>query len=255
MAESDLKTKSYPPIVSFSTVTGFIESLKSTTVPPVIDGSLLTKMSGSVRSSLMSALRFLQMIDRQGITQPRLHELVEYYGTTDWKETLSENFSPAYSEIVEDVDLGKGTANQLYTAFRTKGNVDGQMLEKAVRFYLAFVTETGGTYSPHFKTRSIRTTTKRKPKAKARKQKDQHEEEEDGSPDAGLFGNFDEAIWARFQIPIPDKGDAIIILPKSVNADDWEMVSAMLDAYVKRLTKQNGQTSQQKAEGSDDSTI
>ena len=48
---------------------------------------------------------------------------------------------------------------------------------------------------------------------------------------------FDETTSARFQIPIPDKGDALIILPLAIDVDDWTMVKAMLEAYVNRLMK------------------
>jgi hypothetical protein len=230
------KTKRYPPIPSFQTVTGFIETLNSTTVPPVIDSSLLPKMSGTNRSWLMSGMRYLGLIDASGVVQKKLRNLVTAWGTPKWKDSLQEELLPAYQEVTNDLDLDSGTQAQLYEAFRTRGNVDGQMLEKAVRFYLALLTECGLAYSPHFKSRTIRKPgTKKRTKKKNSRQ--QHRNGDDDDPDDPL-GDFDEEIWARFQIPIPGKGDAIIALPREIDANDWQMVSMMLDAYIQRLTKE-----------------
>jgi hypothetical protein len=40
-----------------------------------------------------------------------------------------------------------------------------------------------------------------------------------------------------FRIPIPEKADAIIELPRDLDADDWEMLSQMLQTYVERWKK------------------
>lgn len=252
MAKTDEKTKSYPPVIPVSTLTGFTETLKNTTVPPVIDASLLTKMSGSTRSALMSGMRFLGLVNSAGVVDTKLHQLVRAYGTTGWKEAVIELLLPAFDEIIEGINLDHGTANQLVEAFRTKGNVDGQMLEKAVRFYLTLMTEAGVTYSPHFKSRTIRKPGPKRPKKpKGRAgdgDGDGDDEEQDLDEDRGRRRNhggggggdsiqFDAQASERFVIPIPGKGNTTIVLPKSIDADDWEMVKIMLDAYVGRLVK------------------
>lgn len=38
----------------------------------------------------------------------------------------------------------------------------------------------------------------------------------------------------RFEIPLPGKPSAVVIVPKDLNADDWEMLTAMMAIYVKR---------------------
>lgn len=38
----------------------------------------------------------------------------------------------------------------------------------------------------------------------------------------------------KFSIPIPDKDDAIIILPETMDAEDWDMVLGYIKRYVKR---------------------
>lgn len=41
----------------------------------------------------------------------------------------------------------------------------------------------------------------------------------------------------RFSIPIPDKVDAVIVLPDDLDSDDWEMVKTFLNTYVQRWKK------------------
>lgn len=240
MAKNDKESRPYPPVLALSTLTNLFETLKSTTVPPVIDNSLLMKMSGSARSALMSAMRWIGLIDSSGRVTEKLRTIVKAYGTSDWKETLGNEFLGPYGAIVLDLDLDTGTQSQLYEAFRTKGNVDGQMLDKAVRFYLSVLTEAGLTYSPFFKTKRVSGPGgRKKPNKRAPTQAQNTREFEDPGTGNDPFGNLDDEVdWAKFQIPIPLKGVAHIALPIDIDVDDWEMVSMMLDAYVRRLTKQ-----------------
>lgn len=43
----------------------------------------------------------------------------------------------------------------------------------------------------------------------------------------------------EFSIPIPGKASAKIIFPKGLEAEDWDMLKVMLDAYIKRLRKES----------------
>ena len=44
----------------------------------------------------------------------------------------------------------------------------------------------------------------------------------------------------QFSIPIPGKSSASISVPKGLDADDWEMLEAMIKQYIARLRKQSG---------------
>lgn len=232
MAEEQKTPKKAAPYIPFKTFTSFVERLHNTAVPPIIDGSVLSTMSGSMRSQLMSALRFMNLIDGRGTVSEELNTLVNSYKTDNWKKSLTDLIFEAYLSVVENVDLDKGTAQQLNEAFRLKGNVDGQMLEKAVRFYLAALSECGITVSPHFTAKRARKYAPRKKKAK--KNDDHGSGPESPMPDDYI--GFDDSNMARFRIPIPGKQDGIILLPNDINHRDWIMVKTMLDAYVDHLT-------------------
>lgn len=234
MAKKTEKPVKTVPYIPFKTFVNFIDGLKSTTVPTQIDSSLMSSMSGSMRSWLMTALRFLDLVDSNGVVQPKLHNLISAYKSEGWQDTLKDVISDAYVDVVGDVDLDSGTSAQLYEAFRKRGNVDGQLLEKAVRFYLAAVKEAGMTVSPHFATRPRRKKVVRRKKKASQKQGGKHSNEADDENEDEI--DHDPATTARFEIPIPDKDSAIIVLPRDIEDQDWDMVKAMLDAYVKRLT-------------------
>ena len=50
--------------------------------------------------------------------------------------------------------------------------------------------------------------------------------------------DFDEIKFERFTIPIPGKESATITVPKDLTAEDWDMLTIMLGAYIKRLQAQ-----------------
>lgn len=47
----------------------------------------------------------------------------------------------------------------------------------------------------------------------------------------------DESEVEKFSIPLPGKPSATVIVPKGLDADDWEMLKAMMETYVKRWKK------------------
>jgi hypothetical protein len=167
MAKQKSKEEGSRPIaayIPFKTFGAFIDKLHGTAVPPNIDSSVLRHMSGSMRSQLMSALRFLGLIDANGNTTESLRALVKAYKTDKWRDVLQHILYEAYDEVVGNVDLDTGTGANLDEAFRSRGSVDGQMLDKAVRFYLAALREVGQAFSPHFASRKVKKAAARKPK-------------------------------------------------------------------------------------------
>ncbi len=226
--ESGIKT--IVPYIPFKTLKGLIERLHNTVVPPAIDSSVLHSMSGSMRSQLMSALRFLGLTNGDGVVTDKLKGLVKAYKTETWAQTLSDVIFEAYPAVIGDVDLDTGTDAQLDNAFRKRGNVDGQMLDKATRFFLAALTEAGVAYSPHFGARKApqRSTSSRKAAVKKK------------SPSKGEVAETDEGVdeeadtpadMEKFRFPIRGKGHGLIVFPSEMDKGDWAIVRKMLDAY------------------------
>lgn len=176
----------------------------------------------------------MNLIGNDNTVKDGLRTLINAYNTDTWSLELQEVIEASYAGIVSDVHIDTGTVSQLEIAFKTKGGADGQVLEKAIRFYLAALDACGIKYSPHFKAKKPRKPIVRKKKATSEDKADVNDSTDalDDLPNDGIG-------VAKFRIPIPDKQDCIIVLPNDLDQHDWDMVKIMLDAYVSRLTKTN----------------
>lgn len=234
MAENNKKSIISISYVPLKTFISFIDKLHSTAIPPIIDSSLLDTMSGSMKGQLLSSLRFLNLVDSNNTVNEPLKDLVKHYKTDSWCASLEAVIFDAYQNIIDNVDLDTGTAQQLYDAFRKAGNVDGQMLDKAVRFFLSSLDACEYKYSPFFKAKKIRKVGPRKArKIKKKNQTDYDDLDDDLEEEEENSG----AKRVKINIGIPGKKSVSVRLPVDMDEDDWEMVKTMLEAYVRRLTK------------------
>ncbi|HEX3897401.1 MAG TPA: hypothetical protein VHW73_14475, partial [Rudaea sp.] len=119
-----------------------------------------------------------------------------------WKENLEFVVMEGYSEVIGNVDLDAGTSANLDDAFRSRGSVDGQMLDKAVRFYLAALREIGITFSPHFGTRKVRKVARKAKTATqtedAKKNNDKPDEQDKNKHDHVRVNHWHELLLQKF---------------------------------------------------------
>jgi hypothetical protein len=200
--------------------------MKETAVPERVDGSILKNYGGSTAAQLTSALRFLGFIEENGNTTTLLSGLVNAYRTDHWAGEFAEVMKAAYAPIIKELKLETATPSLLNERFRACG-ADGEVLEKCVRFFESGMIEGGVKLSPHILNKP-RAKPDRKPKPKRMKSEDNDSDDngEDIRPPA--------AGTKRFSFPIPDKPDATLMLPTDLATEDWEMIDAMIRAYIKR---------------------
>jgi hypothetical protein len=229
MAEQATKDRGIsPPYVPFDTLKGFIETLSKTAVPPRVDRSIMPTLSGGAQNQLISALKFLKLIGSSGEVSEPLRSLVKTFGTDQWRTELSDVISAAYGDITNGLDLDTASSKQLVDHFRDRGKVDGQMLDKSVRFYIKALKESEVTYSPHFNTRQSNSA-RRSPTPRATKAKTQAPATQHGDATSTKINNHDPhtfvmALLAKF----PDFD------PKW----DAEQQKAWFDAYGRLLAMQ-----------------
>jgi Family of unknown function (DUF5343) len=230
-----------PPYIPLMTLENFAGKLKAAVVPPVIDSSLTQSMSGGMAGALMSALKFLGLVDAAGKTQASLKKLVAAHGTDTWKTTQAELLLPAYKEIIGDLDLTTTTPAMLEECFRKKTKATGQVLEKAIRFYLAILTAADSPISPLLKTRKPRgAPSQRRPTrtTSARKQPSENYDSED------IEDNEDEENVGikplKLRLPVPGKQQEILfIVPGDLTLEDWTFLHPIFSQYVDRMLKEN----------------
>lgn len=192
-----------------------------------------------MKGQLLSSLRFMNLVDINNTVNESLKNLIKAYKTDAWEVALKGVFAESYHEITDKINLHTGTAQQLNDSFKKLGNIDGQMLDKAIRFYLTGLESSGTKYSPFFKAKKARKTGPRKAKkGKKKPRNDNGDDFDDDDLDEEEKGS--SAKREKIEISIPGKKGFSVRLPADLDKEDWEMVKSMLETYVKRLTNVGG---------------
>ena len=229
MAKNETDRKPLPPYIPFKTLLGFVQKLKDTIVPPRVDSTMLRSYSGSVARQLVAAMKWLQLLDDNGHTNEKLRQIVAAYGTDTWSDVFGDAIFDAYREMLGDLDLDHATTGMLADKFRAVG-ADGQVLQKCMTFFLAALRNAGVKVSPLLSEKAPR---QRRVEKKTRPDKGG----ENADELAASAGAPPPSGMVKFSFPIPDKSSATIILPADVSAEDWDMVSSMVGAYIARSKK------------------
>jgi hypothetical protein len=145
-----------PPYLSFTTFQAAISGLRAHGLPDKLDRSAWTSRSGAEQGQIVSGLKFLGLIDKDGITQQALRDLVSKPpGSPDEKAFMSELIRSRYSEIFDSLDVKSATPKQLEDAIANYGPT-GATKGRAVRFFIKAAGFSEIPLSPRL-TRGLRT--------------------------------------------------------------------------------------------------
>jgi Family of unknown function (DUF5343) len=193
-----------PPYISFQSLKTFLASMKEHGVPSRIDRSVLTNFSGAVGKQIITALRFLELINADNVPEGRLHDLVAVYGTDTWKPELARIIRDAYRPIFA-IDLENATPALFNEHFKKTYNGADAVVRKCMTFFLNAVREAevpisnrilSGTKprSGPAKRRTPKSAVKKARKAGKRQDPGSAEDEPISKvPSQVLFENFDTA--------------------------------------------------------------
>lgn len=155
-----------PPYVSFKTLKTFVASVKEHGVPGRIDRTILPNFSGAVAGQLITALRFLHLINADGEPTQSLKTIVDAYDTADWKGELGGVLQKAYRPLFS-LDLTTASPSQFNEQFAKSFSAEGDTMRKCVTFFLNAADEAGISISPYIsKARKPRGTNGRKKTSK-----------------------------------------------------------------------------------------
>jgi hypothetical protein len=156
-----------PPYVAYPTFKTMIAGFGEHVIPNRIDRSVLGNFSGIVGSQLLTALRFLDLIDDERHPRPSLEALVADANTDAWPVALSKILRQAYEPIF-DLDLKSASPSQFTERFRQAYPVEGTTLRKCLTFFLAAVADSQIAVSPYImKNKKPRSAPARKRPARA----------------------------------------------------------------------------------------
>lgn len=147
--------KHLPPYISYRTFENFIGRLQQQ-VPARIDRSYWGEtLSGSTGTQLMSALRFLNLVDGNGKPTDEL-KLVASARGTDRPKALHEITYEAYSFVLQSsLDLQNATYAQLEEVFHDNFQLTPDVGRKCIKFFISLASSAGTSLSP-FVTKKVR---------------------------------------------------------------------------------------------------
>jgi hypothetical protein len=151
---SERSKKRSPPYVSYRSFLTMIEEL-SRGLPSRIDRSYWgEKFSGSTGTQLMSAFRFLNLIDPNGVPTTQLRDLVGARGATKG-EVLKKISSESFTFLASaDFDSKNATYAQLEEVFNDVYQVDRDVCRKCIKFFTELANDAGIPLSPFITKRS-----------------------------------------------------------------------------------------------------
>jgi hypothetical protein len=125
-----------PPCISYKTFSSFLGNLQPY-VPTRIDLSYLGAMySVPTGTKLMSAMRFLNLIDANSRATTELKVLVSATGAhrAAWLRHVAEE---AYPFVSKGLDVRKATYAELQNAFLSNYQLEDAVCRKCIKFFIA----------------------------------------------------------------------------------------------------------------------
>jgi hypothetical protein len=158
----ETKGKATPPYLPYKTLISSLENLGQG-VPPKIDRSIWKNQPGSVQSQILSAYKFLGLIDDLTNPTPTLKKLVEHRASP--ASVLKPLVEERFSDVLKH-DLATMTTAMLNSEFETVYGVEGDVKKKATRFFLQAAKANGMTLSKFLLDQTRASSGPRKKRAK-----------------------------------------------------------------------------------------
>jgi hypothetical protein len=141
--------KHSPPYVSYKTFESFMAKLQQH-LPTRIDRSYWGEMfSGSTGTQLMSAMRFLNLVDVNARPTPRLKLLVSTTPGEHRAALLRQIADDAYAFALKGtLDTQNATYAELEDVFKNTYRMKSDVCRKCIKFFTEFSKEAGMSLSP-----------------------------------------------------------------------------------------------------------
>lgn len=231
MTETTQKSAA-PAYGSLKTVNGVLNALRengASHIPSRIDKSVMPTLSGSAANETIATLKYLGLIKESGATTTAFTAYV-MASDEERKPLLAELIRGSYVFIFSaDFDLERATSGMLAEAFRQQG-IGGSTLVRAVSFFLSACKEAGVKVSPSLKAPASKSNST----PKVTKDRNNSSSHVPPPPPPAPLDSVDKDKVHKFELPIPGKPSVVVLIPKELEGDDWEMFSQMFALYVKR---------------------
>ena len=161
-------------------------------LPNRIDRTALVGMAGGTQAHLLSALKFLGLIEDDGTPTSAMAELAVPDEETR-KKVLDRIVRERYSALFE-LDLTKATPAQLQEKMQEHYRVRGTTRDRAVRFFLGAAEYLDIPLSQYFSARGSAGATNSSPRRKSRKPKGKQQVDRGGEDDNPPKGGSSKTV-------------------------------------------------------------
>src|SRR5229473_5969390 len=151
MAQADLVEDQKPlsaPYTAFASVKTALSQFKEHGAPSRVDRTVLPTFSGAVGGQVVTALRFLKLIDNGNNSRPELDQLVAAVGADEWPKALREVLGEAYTALLQ-MNLETASPSQFTEAFRREYPATEDVSRKQMTFFLNAAREAEIKISPY----------------------------------------------------------------------------------------------------------
>ena len=152
-------SKTLPPYVSYRTFWNFLDGLQAA-VPARVDRSFWgDKLSGSTGGQLIAALKYLKMIDGNGVPTLRLKQIVLTKGAQR-ASLLKQLTQEAYPFFLTELEPANATYSQMEEKLKEHFQIAPDVGRKCIKFYIGLAQDGAISLSPFVtrKSKAIRTS-------------------------------------------------------------------------------------------------
>lgn len=231
MKQTD-SSKVSPPYIAYETLKTYLRTLKESAVPNRIEASMMPPaMSGFGKAGVASALKFFSLIDSNSKTTSNLKEIVGACDTDKWADAVKKILIPAYADIIGDLKLESAIRKELDEKF---GDATAAMKSRFIRFYLPMMQDAGEKISPYLTARQNKPR-KSGPRKTTKKKKRIIKHDDESSEEVGQ--RIPKDMFKQL-IPIGDKDNSFICVPRSITTEQCKLVQAAVNV-IEAMAKQN----------------
>ena len=210
---NDKPKKLSPPYATFPSFINFLNKLRDSSVP----GSVFGNASGSISYSVIASLKYLKLIDDDGLPSSKFVELVNATDE-DRKALLREVIEAGYPSLFgSNINLGTISAGQFDDHIRKEFEVQGSTVDKIASFFIAAAKLAEIPISPHLASR--------KPVATSSSSRKSSRQRRRGSGDGNEGGGNDD------ETPPP--------MPPAVKALEYQLIDLMSEPDIDDSVKQS----------------
>ncbi len=138
-----------PPYTAFASVKTLVKNLQEHGLPSRVDRSVLGgSFSNAVGSQILTAIKFLRLIDGANHPNDRFKTLTQAYGTDNWGTVLGSILRDAYTPLFS-LNLETASPSQFNELFGKTYPGTDDVKRKSITFFLNAARDAGIKISPY----------------------------------------------------------------------------------------------------------